>query len=348
MQPAAKKLKIDHDPFAEEDDWDDDDILRLVNDDVPTNSQMSQVMRVTGAERPANHLTGPVDTFFVQSSSTQNGSNSAKSFLFKKPSTLYNSGNKSLTNGGSSQMAALQASSPAVPDSTGGSSESQASASQAAQPSSYQQVRPFPVGIFPLWNCLYRWRCVQAPDLVRKQMALDGEIKWLRSSLKDKEKCISDLRQAMLDENKRQKVLSAEKEKQFMRDVEALRAELQFKGVRYDEESRTTGISWNIHGWLLIALDTELKNTAQGLDILRREKEKTVGGKKAKMTLGSDGFPTDVVWSKTFCSRATNTDQLDTQPPLVSDQFGIHPSQPIRAASQTLPPAHLLFQEWVW
>lgn len=67
-------------------------------------------------------------------------------------------------------------------------------------------------------------------DLSRKQLALEGEVKWLRQSLKEKEKCITELRTSLHSETVKQRQSNQEREKQHTKEVEVLKAELMFKG----------------------------------------------------------------------------------------------------------------------
>lgn len=68
-------------------------------------------------------------------------------------------------------------------------------------------------------------------DMNRKQLALEGEIKWLRNSLKEKDQCITELRGSIHLETVRQRQVTQNKEKQHSKDVDALKADLQFKGT---------------------------------------------------------------------------------------------------------------------
>ncbi|KAF6026107.1 hypothetical protein EB796_015584 [Bugula neritina] len=104
----------------------------------------------------------------------------------------------------------------------------------------------------------------QISDLIRKQHAHEGEIKWLRSTLKDKETQVNKVRVTLNAEAARQRLEHSEKERRFMKDIETLRSDLQFK-------------------------ENELVSVGQALEKLKKEKQKTLA---TAMKLGVDGFPT--------------------------------------------------------
>ena len=231
MQPF-KKQKVDNsvaaDPFDDEDDWDDDDdILQLVANDVPTNSQMSQAVKAS----PSNKSR----TFVFKRPSA-----SAASVVASRPTRYVNSA----VNETSAVVKALE--------STGNVTMPEVT-NDSVLPSSSSKYDPLPGGS----------PSDRMADMVRKQHAHEGEIKWLRSTLQEKEKQINTMRTNFNAEKAKQKLQVSERERTFIKDIESLRSELQFK-------------------------ESELVGVTQTLDRLKREKLKPP---PPSLKLDGDGFP---------------------------------------------------------
>ena len=233
----AAGAAVTSDPFDAEDDWDnDDEILALVESEVPTYSQMSQAIRAPAVTKPA--------------SSTSSTQVKKGGIVFKKPSSV-TSKPASYTNNHTTIESEV---SKHVGSQWCGTS---APSSHASQPHSNGSL----LGVVDSEDVTTLRK--QISDLVRKQHAHEGEIKWLRSTLQDKDKQMTTLRSNMNAESAKQKLQNSEKERGFAREIENLRSELQFK-------------------------ESEVMNVNQALDKLKRER---AANKPAPMSLGADGFP---------------------------------------------------------
>lgn len=237
MQPY-KKQKMEGgaaaDPF--EDDWeDDDDILRLVESEVPTYSQMSQAIRAPPINKP------------YQSNNSNGAAAKRSSFVFKKPSSVtskpasYTCGTQE--NYGPSADLESEISKPL--SQWANTTQSNGTSSTSADNTDVSAMKK------------------QIADLIRKQHGHEGEIKWLRSTLKDKDSQMTSLRTNINADSAKLKLQSSEKERGFVRDIETLRSELQFK-------------------------ESELMSVTQALDKLKRDKS---AHKAPAISVGADGFP---------------------------------------------------------
>lgn len=241
-----KKLKLDSaqaaDPFDDEDDWDDDDdILQLVASEVPTYSQMSQAVKAT-----------PIDTHTTTNGVSPPTGTKPRSFVFKRPSITASSVlSTKPTRYTSAAVNAAAVDTSAVAEAIDSTEKASNPALVTNGTSKQDEVRADE-------SCIK----MQMSDMVRKQHAHEGEIKWLRSTLKEKDNQMNTVRTNFNAEKAKQKLEYSEKERRFVKDIESLRSELQFKEI-------------------------ELITTTQALDRLKREKIKP----KPTLKLDNDGFP---------------------------------------------------------
>ncbi|XP_067939864.1 uncharacterized protein [Watersipora subatra] len=290
MQPC-KKAKIDQslssDPFADEDDWDNDDsILQLVADEVPTGSQISQVLK--------SNLLPSAQSCDI---SNANKSSKSRSFVFKRPTTA-----------SSSLLSAKPASYTSNNMSSGVLDLMSANDIQSKSPNSLVDSP----GLV-LTEVTDNSKRVRIPDLIRKQHAHEGEIQWLRTALKQKDELVNTIRTNYNAEKAKQRLQHSEKERQFVKDMETLRLELQFK-------------------------ESELMAVSQAMDRLKRDTSKI---SRPAMKLDSDGFPTSYQSSHSYLltnvkseptatsSNARTAPKCDLRP-LESDRLIPRPLHPNR------------------
>lgn len=307
MQPY-KKAKLDNgastsatadmsasDPFDAEDDWDnDDEILALVESEVPTYSQMSQAIRAPAVGKPGS--TPSV------SAAQNHGVGKRTGFMFKTPSAM-TSKPASYINSNHSVLEREVSKPPHSQWEIGQGAVSQTNGSQSG-------VRHSNSSLSGVGHCISSQSGVghsngsqsgvghsndvtllkkQVSDLVRKQHAHEGEIKWLRSTLQDKDKQTAKIRSNMSEESAKLKLQNSEKERGFSREIENLRSELQFK-------------------------ESEVMNVTQELDKLKRQQ---AACKPAPIALGADGFPnsSDVLGTSPKKSRNVITTKSSVKVP---------------------------------
>lgn len=293
MLPSNAGNAASIDPF-DGDDWDDDDdIMQLVANEAPTSSQLSQAIKAPIQER-------------VTPLSTNRGlSTNQRSFTFKRPSsattsllatkpnsytTSISSSAKPVTNG--RPTTSISSRDPTLVTSQQPSvSVDHFSTQKSTVTGSILSQAENSVDLATLKK--------QVSDLIRKQHGHEGEIKWLRSTLKEKDDQINKVRTTLNGQSAKLKLQNSERERTFTKDIESLRSELQFK-------------------------ESELINVAQALDKLKREKDKPPP--PPKVPLDADGFPINMaslgksppvsrvdVKAKTFKAEPMDTDDIQVR-----------------------------------
>ncbi|KAF6022846.1 hypothetical protein EB796_018828 [Bugula neritina] len=247
---AATSSAVESDPFAEEEDWEDDDIMQLVANEIPTCSQLSQAITAPPIKRQTSN----------EKADTPQGTK-PRSFTFKRPLSV------------SSVVTAKP------------SSYTSSAVETKSEPSNISQSQTA-LNLSDLNGVDLETMRKQISDLIRKQHAHEGEIKWLRSTLKDKETQVNKVRVTLNAEAARQRLEHSEKERRFMKDIETLRSDLQFK-------------------------ENELVSVGQALEKLKKEKQKTLA---TAMKLGVDGFPTS--------TEGFNPKTSPTKPAILSKSYG--------------------------